>query len=121
MGPASYEEPGICVGSCFAKDLFVPWNELRVEVEAYLLPQLAQVPNGSRVEMQDLGDRKNMIVRIVSPSGGEVAHIWFGPDPENEWVFDGFVRVGKATTPTTIWGTFQRYSDSSYRPIVANP
>lgn len=32
-GPTLDEAPGICVDGCIAKELFVPWNELRVEVE----------------------------------------------------------------------------------------
>ncbi len=102
---------------------FLAWDELKVEVEEMLLPQVRVVPIGSTVEMRDLGDRKNWIVRVVDQDGKDLADVWFGTDGDNGWRWDGLVRIGESDPQSKkgniVWQTFQRYSDGSYRRIDA--
>ncbi len=111
-GPNLGKEAGICIENCTE---FVPWHVLKHEVEQGLLSQLSDVPAGSSVVLDDLQHRRNWIVKVVDPNGGEVAHVWFGTDPHNGWRFDGLVRVGSPRPPIRIFGTFRRYSDGSFR------
>jgi serine/threonine protein kinase len=111
-GPIDGLEPGICINSC---DEFIPWAELEEEMEQKLLPQVSNVPVGSTITLEDLQGKQDWIVQIIAPSGNEIGHIWFGSNVANDWAFDGLVRVGTPSAPAVIWGTFQRYSDGSYR------
>ena len=111
-GPVDGREAGICISGC---DKFIPWIELREEIQQRLLPQVSKVPLGSTVALKDLAGKQDWTVQIIGSSGNEIGHVWFGPDPSNDWAFDGLVRVGKPTVPAVIWDTFQRYSDGSYR------
>ncbi len=111
-GPVDGREAGICINAC---DEFIPWIELREEIQQRLLLQVSEVPLGSTVALKDLAGKQDWTVQIIGPSGNEIGHVWFGPDPSNDWAFDGLVRVGKPTVPAVIWDTFQRYSDGSYR------
>jgi len=112
--PVDGRAPGICVDGCTE---FIPWAELEREIQVKLLPQVARVPVGSKVLVKELQGKQNWIVQIVDTDGKEIGHIWFGPDPANNWSFDGLVRVGYPGPPVAIWDVFQRYSDGSYRKI----
>jgi DNA-binding winged helix-turn-helix (wHTH) protein len=120
-GPVDGKPAGLCVESCLS-GLFVSWNDLKPEVERMLLPQVRQIPIGSSVHLRSFRDRENWIVRIVDPKGNEVGDIWFGPDADKQWSFDGLVRLGepdrRAPDLAVVWQTFQRYSDGSYRRVV---
>ena len=111
-GPVDGQEAGICINGC---DEFIPWIELREEIQQRLLPQVSEVPYGSTVALKGLAGKQDWVVQIIGPSGNEVGHVWLGPDPSNDWAFDGLVRVGKPSVPAVVWDTFQRYSDGSYR------
>ncbi len=99
---------------------FVSWSRLKKEIEERLLPQIRNVPVSSTVSLCTFRGRKNWIVRITDPSGNEVGDVWFGPDPQNKWVYDGLVRVGGggARGRPEVWQVFQRYSDGTYRRIA---
>jgi hypothetical protein len=106
--------PGICIDGCDSCDEFIPWADLKGEVQRGLLPQLPNVPLGSTLAVADFQGRQDWIVQIIGPDGQEIGHIWFGPDPLNEWKCDGLVRLGNPSYPE-VWGTFRRYSDGSYQ------
>jgi hypothetical protein len=105
-------EAGICVNNCAE---FIPWEELKEELEQQLFPQVSRVPPGSTVTLKEYGGKQDWIVQIVDPNWNEVGHVWLGRDPYNNWVDDGLVRVGSPGPPEIVWNTFQRYSDGSYR------
>ncbi len=121
-GPVDNKPVGIVVAGTSGES-FVPWDELQVEVEQLLLPQVRVVPQGSTAYLADLGDRKNWIVQVLSPAGEELGHVWFGPDPDTKWKWDGLVRLGSVPKPdddaSPVWQIFERYSDGSYRRIEA--
>jgi hypothetical protein len=103
--------------------LFVLWPYLRSEIEQRLLNQLGRrLPHACTAVVRDHFGRKDWTVRILGPAGDELGHIWFGGDPENQWRFDGLVRVGRPLTDQVaeVWQTFQRCSDGSYRRVGLN-
>jgi hypothetical protein len=63
------------------------------------------------------------MVAVIAPDGTQIAKIWFGPDPDAKWQWDGAVRIGdvgfRADGPSPVWQTVQRYSDGSYRHLEA--
>jgi len=108
--------PGIRINS---DELFVPWADLKPEVEKKLLPQVRVIPVGSTVELGSFQGRENWLVRVFDPDGLEVCHVWFGGDPYNEWKPDYCVRLGVAISNNEheVWQVFRRYSDKSYRRV----
>jgi hypothetical protein len=112
-GPAFYNrEAGICINHCIE---FIAWSELKEELQQQLLPQISQIPAGSMLELKSYQGKPNWVVQIVNLNQAEIANVWLGPDPYNDWEFDGLVRVGSPGPPAVVWGTFQRYADGSYR------
>jgi hypothetical protein len=101
---------------CLSTNDFVPWNNLRYELEREVLHNVRNVPQGSTLALKNgpQGER-NWIIKVVDQTGNEVANIWIGNDPLNSWSYDGLVRVGYPFSPVTVWATFQRYSDGTYR------
>jgi hypothetical protein len=125
-GVLDSREPGIVIVDHPGQ--FVPWAELKEEVEKKLLTQVRAVPTGSIVTVEDLGDRPSYVVTIYNPDGKPIGRVWFGTDASNDWRFDGLVRIGSIAwaDPSPVWQIFQRYSDGTYerirvenRPIVA--
>lgn len=117
-GPNDDRPAGILINS--RNGSFIPWNELKQEIEERLLNQVGKyIPVGCSVVLKDLYGRKDWIVRIISSSGKEVAGIWFGSDPNNDWSYDGSVRIGKPIRDgvAKVWQTFQRFSDGTYRRL----
>lgn len=112
-GPVVGHNAGICLNSDSCED-FVPWAMLKEEVEQKLLPQVADLPHGSMVRLRDSEGKQDLIMEVVNSSGVVVAHAWFGYNPDG-WGHDGLVRIGTPYAPSTILGTFRRYSDGSYR------
>lgn len=101
---------------------FVPWPKVKVEVEKSLLRQAIRVvPAQSTIEKRAFRGASDFIVQIVGPLSDDVGSIWFGNNPERDWFWDGFVRIGKTLTDDKhiVWQTFQRYSDGSYRMLSA--
>jgi transcriptional regulator with XRE-family HTH domain len=113
-GPVDGRPAGILIVSPF--EAFIPWTELKREGELKLINQLGRlVPPGCNVALKEFKGRKDWLVRILSPETKPIGDVWFGPDPEKVWTFDGMVRVGSAD----VWQVFQRFSDGSYRRIKA--
>lgn len=102
-----------------AEENFISWERLKPEVEGKLLNQVRVIPVGSIVETGQLYGKKDWIVKILDPTGREIGHVWFGGDPNQNWVWDGIVRVGPVppTDGTKVWQGFTRYSDGSYRRV----
>ena len=107
---------GICLDTCHAK--FIMWADLKLELEAKLLPLVGQVPAGSKLNLI-LADsaRAIYIVRVVAPNGAQFADVWLGGDPLAGWVWDGLIRVGPSVAPVQVWAVVQRYSDNTYRRV----
>jgi transcriptional regulator with XRE-family HTH domain len=122
-GPVDGKPAGICIGSC-SSGPFIPWPQLKHEIMQKLLPQVRLVPVGSIVSLGAFRGRANWIIRVLNPTGDEIANIWFGPDPHENWKFDGLVRIGWSrmagdSPEPVVWQILQRYSDGSYRRIAA--
>jgi len=118
--PVDGRDAGISLDSLEGQ--FIPWDQLRLEVQTRLLNQLGRsLPAGCSVVLQDFHGRPNWLVRVVDPKGGVVADVWFGPDPDSRWRFDGRVRVGLALDDhhAEVWQVFERFSDGSYRRLEA--
>ena len=94
---------------------FIPWEELKDEIVQGLLTQVWNIPSGSTVALADYNGMRDLIMQVIDPGGNVVANVWIGVNPLKGWDFDGLVRVGSPVTPPEVWGTFQRYSDGSYR------
>jgi len=93
---------------------FVSWSQLKDELQEKVLPQVRNVPEGSTLALKDSQGQQNWIIQVIEPSGNEVANIWIGNDPSNNWSYDGLIHVGYPYAPLVVWATFQRYSDGSY-------
>jgi hypothetical protein len=104
----------MCIESC--NQVFIGWEEVKQELETKMLPQITQVPAGSRLQLINIGvGRTTWVMRVVTPNGSQFADVWIGVDPLAGWSWDGLVRIGPSTAPARVWATLQRYSDSSYR------
>jgi len=112
-GPLDGRKAGICIDGC---KKFIPWPEFREEINQRLLPQVGKVRANSKAVLQDYAGRRDWIVRVISATDKEIVHIWFGGDPENNWSHDGLIRIG-TPNPLEVFGTYQRYSDGSYRKL----
>jgi transcriptional regulator with XRE-family HTH domain len=121
-GPADGKPAGISIIND-PEELFIPWIDLEIEIEQKLLCQLGRhIRIGCKVRIDDFHGRQNWLLRVVTPDPPKnIGYVWFGPDPEKNWAFDGLVRVGDAPNDyeAEVWQVFQRYSDGSYRRIEA--
>jgi Response regulators consisting of a CheY-like receiver domain and a winged-helix DNA-binding domain len=117
-GPNDKRPAGISIDS--RDGPLIPWLELNREIEERLFNQLgAYIPVNCTAILKDLYGRKDWIVRIISPRGEEVGGVWFGSNPDDNWIYDGLVHVGKPFNNGTaeVWQTFQRFSDGTYRRV----
>ncbi len=112
-GPLDGRKAGICIDGC---KKFIPWAEFREEINQRFLPQVGKVQANSKAVLENYAGRRDWVVRVVSATNKEIVHIWFGGDPENNWSHDGLIRIG-TPNPLKIFGTYQRYSDGSYRKL----
>jgi hypothetical protein len=118
-GPTDGQRAGIICRSIAdpQREVFIPWDELKTEVEERLLNQCTMhVPAGSKVVLEDYNGQKDWLGRIRGNKGNHIGDLWFGTNPDDLWRFDGLVRVGKEISDgqCTVWQVFQRYSDGSY-------
>lgn len=106
------------------KDDFIPWEDLKTELERNLLIQIQRdCPGALSVVLKD--DVKNGVlirdrfVRLVDAERKVVGAVWFGGDPDNDWCHDGLVRVGEvlSQSDSNVWQVFQRFDDGSYRRV----
>lgn len=116
--PTGHRQPGI-----FIEDTgeFIPWPTLKEEVKNEIEPY-ADVRLDRTAEVEDWDSRPNLVVVFVTPKRKAVASLWFGPDPHNNWVFDGKVRVGQPVPQGSkkvpiVWETFQRLSNGTYEKV----
>lgn len=118
-GPVDGRPPGITVEGA-ARQAFIPWDQLQLEIETKLLPQVALIPRGSKVDLARFKGNDNWVISILDPSRTEVGNVWFGPNPDTDWKWDGLVRLGEKSgkgLESPVWQVFQRYSDGSYRRL----
>jgi len=100
------------------KGSFVPWRKLQPQIESCLLVQAGRfIPRDCHVKIGDLFGRQNWIVSIFSKAHVELGRIWFGVNPDQDWKFDGLIRIGSVQTiySAEVWEVYQRYSDCTYR------
>ncbi len=120
-GPDYGKQPGIFINSISGK--FIPWDKLKQELESQVLQGCPRViPIDGRVEVLSFHKKKNHLVRIFDNSANVVGDIWLGGDPENGFLRDGYIRIGKAISETKwiVYQIYQRFSDNSYRLIKSN-
>lgn len=116
-GPNDGKPPGISVEGS-SSNTFIPWEELKLEVEQRLLNQLGlHIPPNCTVALGSFRGRPSWLTPIVDREGNRLGEVWFGTDPDNDWARDGLVRAGDDTY--VVWQVFQRYSDGTYRRIRA--
>ena len=114
-GPNNRKPAGICITSSPTGE-FIPWAELKLEIETGLFNQLGRhIPPNCTAFLDDYKDRRNWLVRIIDPEGKQIGYVWFGTNADNNWAYDGLVRVGDDRY--VVWQVFQRYSDGSYRRV----
>lgn len=107
--------PGISIDD--EPGVFIPWSQLKPEIEEQLLPKAARVvPAGSTITPGEFHGQPGFRVLIVNPKGKVIGRVWFGKNPEKDWAHDGLVRIGDAPTDYTwvVWQVYQRYSDGTY-------
>jgi hypothetical protein len=102
-----------------SQEEFVPWTQLKSELEQKLLPQLRPDSRGYTFEIRDYNGKKDWLVEIFDPNGQLHCDVWFGPNPDANWEFDGLVRVGDPLEPPYVWMAFRRCSDGTYRKIYS--
>ena len=122
-GPNNDEPAGICITSSPVGE-FIPWKKLKLEIETKLFNQLGEhIPLKCKAGLSDWKGRPHWLTTIIDPNGKKVGEVWFGTDADNNWAYDGLVRVGVALSDdhAIVWQVFQRYSDGSYRRIRKQP
>jgi DNA-binding winged helix-turn-helix (wHTH) protein len=119
------DAPGILVENASKEGggQFVPWIALQLELERELLPYLGRLfgDRALTVSLVDFKNRRNWRIHIHDGGVNHTGSVWLGGDPYKNWNWDGLVRVGKAIDDDhhVVWQVFQRYSDGTYRRIVA--
>jgi transcriptional regulator with XRE-family HTH domain len=115
-GPTDGREPGIICYYDSSESEFVPWAELKPQIESRLLNQIAfHLPADCQVILDSYRNRPNWLVRIVDSRKNNLGYVWFGTDPDSNWAFDGLIRAGNDTY--IVWQVFQRHSDGSYTRV----
>jgi hypothetical protein len=72
----------------------IPWRVLKREIEIELLAQVARAPKNGSVELRDAADQPNKLIVVLDADKRDVAHVWYGFDPNNGWANDGRIRIG---------------------------
>ncbi len=97
---------------------FISWQRLEREIKGRILPQVdALNDKWSEIKLVDHHGKKDWVIEVLDHSGKVLANIWFGPNPLDNWAYDGRVRVGPPDAPPRVWQVYQRYSDGSYRRL----
>lgn len=119
-GPSDGLPAGIRILDEFGAERgFTPWEALKTELEIKLLPQIFADPSGFSFSTAEHRGKPDWLVQVVDAQKEPFCHVWFGPDPERNFAFDGLVRVGDPDAPPSVWQTYQRYSDGSYQRLSA--
>lgn len=111
-GPDHGRDAGACLDGCSS---FIPWSELRDEIERSVLPMTPNLRTGAAARLASLGGVKDKIIQVTDANGNVLGNIWIGVDPASNWRFDGIVRVGANTNPPQVWASFDRLSNGTYR------
>jgi hypothetical protein len=115
-GPSDGLAAGVRVFSDYGSECeFIPWSELKVELERQLMPQLFADPSGFTFETRDYEGKSQWRVQISDKAASRYCDVWFGHDPDSGWAFDGLLRFGDPDETPHVWQTYQRYSDATYR------
>jgi hypothetical protein len=101
-GPVDHTPAGILVEDQ-SRQVFVPWEELKQELNEMLLPQVRLFPFESTVIVRDLDDRKDWLVRVVESAGIYLGSVWFGTtNPDNAWQCELRAQLFKPLFATTV-------------------
>jgi hypothetical protein len=103
---------GMCVNSC--DELFLPWSEAATEIASKVLPQVEGIPPGSWLRLDNMGAKTSWVVNIRSPKNEFVGTVFVGGDPQNDWKYDGLLRIAVLNDDIWRYTAFARYSDGSY-------
>jgi len=117
-GPDYSKPPGIFINSIEGQ--YISWDNLKNEIEKQVIqgcPRL--IPIDSKIQVLSFYKKVNHIVRVFNNSADIVGDIWLGRDPENDFVHDGLIRIGKTLSDTEwiVYQIYQRYSDGTYRLV----
>lgn len=101
---------------------FIPWTALVSNLERMLLPQVFAKPDNYTLKTFSYQGKQDWLVRICDTGGNALYGVWFGGNPNNNWVPDGLIHIGDPNAAVdnkipVAWQTWQRYSDGSYRLI----
>jgi transcriptional regulator with XRE-family HTH domain len=116
-GPTVGKPAGIVCYKGTAVAEFIPWLQLKSEIEQKLLNQLGlNIPVNCKAVLSDFRGRYDWLIRILDSADKHVGDLWFGTNPDDSWAFDGLVRAGKeiVSNRCVVWQVFQRYSDGTY-------
>jgi transcriptional regulator with XRE-family HTH domain len=119
-GPTAGMPAGIICYQGNQRADFVPWADLKKEVEEKLLNQIGKhIPVNCRAVLDDFQGRHDWLCRIQGVGGSHVGDLWFGTNAERAWRYDGLIRAGKeiSTGQCEVWQVFRRYSDGTYARI----
>jgi hypothetical protein len=111
-GPDHGKDAGACIDGCTA---FLPWSELRQELEQTVFPATRHLPRGASARLTPLGGQKDKLVQATDGAGNVLANVWVGVNPASDWKLDGVLRVGSTTSPPRVWASFERLSNGTYR------
>lgn len=111
-GPDHGRDAGACIDGCSS---FIPWSELRGEIERSVFPLTPNLPTGVTATLASLGGVKNKVIQVTDANGIVLGNAWIGVDPASNWRFDGILRVGANTNPPQVWASFERLSNGTYR------
>ena len=99
---------------------FIPWTQLEGELNERAIGQCPKyIPPHAKVRLNDFYGKKDWVIEIVDTNENKIGSVWIGSNPLNEWMQDGFVRVGK-TLSDEQWEVYQvleRWSDGTYRLV----
>lgn len=112
-GPVDGLAAGITVNG---REHLIPWKELEEEIRIRVLPQVKELDERwASIHTIEHRGKKDWIIQVLDKEGKDIAHVWFGPNPNKDWAYDGLVRVGEPEAPAKVWQVYQRFSDGSYR------
>lgn len=116
--PADGGATGLKVFTDGVEEPFIPWTDLKAELDHQLMPQLFADPaQGWTFALRDQGHKPDWLMYVVDAKGERYCDVWLGNDPDNGWGWDGLVRVGDSESEPHVWQVYQRYSDGTYRRL----
>ncbi len=95
---------------------FIPWHELKLEIEKNLLPRMFAKSSGYRFAIGPHRGKEDWLMHVVDSNGKPYGDVWFGLDPDTHQQ-DGLVRVGSSIRPPHTWQAYQRLSNGTYERL----